>query len=103
MPALAHATSNRPLRFGLTGPQDCRVITPEPARDIVETGDEEGSGLRAAGAYPAGLRMEACPVDATVRGAKAFDAGGLGLRAIHLFTLRSGFVPRMVGQRDLIF
>jgi hydroxyacylglutathione hydrolase len=65
----------------------CQIIAPEPSRKIVETADEEGSGLRVAreqGIYPADFRMRACPVQRGIQDAEDFAVAGQQFRAIHV-------------------
>src|SRR5262245_56310470 len=65
----------------------CQIIAPEPSRKIVETADEEGSGLRVAreqGIYPADFRMRACPVQRSIEDAEDFAVAGQQFRAIHV-------------------
>jgi len=65
----------------------CAVIAPEPSKPILETADEEASGLRAArdqGVYPPGLRLAPCPVHTAVRDGETFSAAGLEFTAFHV-------------------
>ena len=72
---------------GLRRATGCRVVAPEPSRRIIETRDEEGTGLRKAreaGVYPPDFRMEACPVGDVLRDAECVRAAGLEFQAIHV-------------------
>lgn len=72
---------------GLRTLTDCQVIAPELSRAVLETGNEEGSGLRVAreqGTYPPDFRLEACPVDLGVADGTDFEAAGINFRAIHV-------------------
>lgn len=65
----------------------CRLIAPEPSRLILETGDEEASGLRAArlqGTYPPNFRFETSVVDIAVHDGQSFEAGGFRFTGIHV-------------------
>lgn len=65
----------------------CAVIAAVPSKAILETGDEEASGLRVAreqGVYPADSRLTPCPVDLTVRDAETFSAAGVEFTAFHV-------------------
>jgi len=65
----------------------CVVITSELTRPIIESGDEEASGLRAAriqGTYPAEMRLLPCAVGMTFTDGVPFDAAGIAFRAIHV-------------------
>ena len=65
---------------------DCQVIAPESGRSVLETGDEEASGLRMAreqGTYPSDFGLEPCPVDLGVTDGMNFEAAGISFRAIH--------------------
>jgi glyoxylase-like metal-dependent hydrolase (beta-lactamase superfamily II) len=65
----------------------CSVIAPEASRPILETGDEEGSGLRVAreqGIYPPELRLAPCSIDVALRDAQEFATAGLEFTAIHV-------------------
>jgi hydroxyacylglutathione hydrolase len=72
---------------GLQNRTGCRVIASEPGRSILETGDEEASGLRAArlqGTYPPDLCLAPCAVDLAVRDGQSFEAGGFSFTGIHV-------------------
>lgn len=72
---------------GLRAETGCRIIAPEPSRSILETGDEEASGLRAArvqGTYPLDLHFAPCAVDLAIRDGQSFEAGGLRFTGIHV-------------------
>jgi len=65
----------------------CAVIAPELSRPILESGDEEGSGLRVAreqGIYPPELRLAPCAVDLVLGDSQKFSAAGLEFTAIHV-------------------
>jgi glyoxylase-like metal-dependent hydrolase (beta-lactamase superfamily II) len=65
----------------------CTVLAPEMGRDILESGDEERSGLRAAreqGVYPPDFRMERCAVHRGIRDGEIVAVAGLEFRAIHV-------------------
>ena len=65
----------------------CRVIAPEMCRAILESGDEEASGLRRAreqGVYPPDFRLRACPVDQGVHDRETFSVAGIEFTAVHV-------------------
>jgi glyoxylase-like metal-dependent hydrolase (beta-lactamase superfamily II) len=65
----------------------CQVFAPQPARHILETGDEEASGLRVAREqkiYPPELRLQPCPVDRVLLDGEQFSVAGLQFTAIHV-------------------
>jgi glyoxylase-like metal-dependent hydrolase (beta-lactamase superfamily II) len=65
----------------------CTVAAPACSREIVESGDEEGSGLaaaRALGGYPADFRLEPCPVDSTFGHAGKIEIAGQVFEAIQV-------------------
>jgi glyoxylase-like metal-dependent hydrolase (beta-lactamase superfamily II) len=65
----------------------CRVIASEWSCSILETGDEEASGLRVArlqGTYPPEARMVPCAVDTVVHDGASFEAGGQLFTALHV-------------------
>jgi len=65
----------------------CSVIVPEMSKAIVELGDEDASGLRAAreqGIYPADCYLDPCPVDIVVRDGETLSAAGLEFTALHV-------------------
>jgi glyoxylase-like metal-dependent hydrolase (beta-lactamase superfamily II) len=65
----------------------CSVIASESSRQILETADEDGCGLRVArdqGMYPPEIRLRECPVDKAVRDNDRFTAAGLEFTAIHV-------------------
>lgn len=65
----------------------CKIIAPEPSRSILETADEQASGLRAAriqGTYPPSFRFEPSAVDVAVRDGQSFEAGGFRFTGIHV-------------------
>ncbi|HTF25277.1 MAG TPA: MBL fold metallo-hydrolase [Candidatus Limnocylindria bacterium] len=65
----------------------CRVIAPQCSRNILETGDEEASGLRVArdqGLYPMEFRLRPCAVDEAVQDGDVFTAAGTVFTAIHV-------------------
>lgn len=65
----------------------CTIVAPEPSSRILESGDEEASGLRVArerGLYPADLRLEPCPIDLAVKDGEVFEVSGLTFRALHI-------------------
>lgn len=65
----------------------CQVIAPFMSRGILESGDEEASGLRRAreqGLYPPEFRLHACRVDREVRDLEKFEAGGIEFTALHV-------------------
>lgn len=72
---------------GLRKRTGCKVIAPQSSRSVLESGDEESSGLRAAreqGTYPADYRLEPCPVDLAVTDGTNFEVAGMNFRAIHV-------------------
>jgi len=72
---------------GLRKSTGCQVIAPQLSRSVLETGDEDLSGLRAAreqGTYPPDFRLEPCPVDLGVVDGTNFEAAGVSFRAIHV-------------------
>jgi len=65
----------------------CTVITSELTLPIIESGDEEASGLRAArlqGTYPAEMRLSPCAVSLSFADGGQFEAAGIPFRAIHV-------------------
>jgi glyoxylase-like metal-dependent hydrolase (beta-lactamase superfamily II) len=65
----------------------CRVIAPQVGRWILESGDEEGTGLKLArkqGTYPPDFRLSPCPVDVGAADGEDFEAAGIQFRAIHV-------------------
>ncbi|MGC9223826.1 MAG: MBL fold metallo-hydrolase [Terracidiphilus sp.] len=69
------------MRFG------CKLFVSEETRPILESADEERSGLRRAremGGYPEDLRMKPCAIDCTYQSGEAFEAGGRRWRAVRV-------------------
>lgn len=65
----------------------CKVIAPVPSCPILETGDEEACGLRAArlqGTYPPDLRLAPCAVNFAVRDGESFEVGGFSFTGIQV-------------------
>jgi len=65
----------------------CKVIVPQVSRAILETGDEDAIGLRAAreqGTYPPDFHLAPCPVDSGVTDGDDFEAAGISFKAIHV-------------------
>ena len=65
----------------------CIVITSELTKPIIEAGDEDASGLRAAkaqGTYPAAMQLSPCAVGISVADGAQFEAAGIAFRAIHV-------------------
>jgi hydroxyacylglutathione hydrolase len=65
----------------------CSVIAPEASRSIVESADEEGSGLRVAreqGIYPPEFRFAPCTIDVGLHDLQKFSAAGLEFTAIQV-------------------
>jgi hydroxyacylglutathione hydrolase len=65
----------------------CKIIASEWTRPILETGDEEASGLKVArrqGIYPEHAHLSPCPVDLSVGDGGRFEAGGLSFLAIRV-------------------
>jgi glyoxylase-like metal-dependent hydrolase (beta-lactamase superfamily II) len=65
----------------------CAVFAPEISRDILESGDDERSGLRAArerGVYGPDVRLDGCAVHHGVRDGEAFTVAGLEFLPIHV-------------------
>jgi glyoxylase-like metal-dependent hydrolase (beta-lactamase superfamily II) len=65
----------------------CEVIAPFPSRAILESGDEEVSGLRRAreqGLYPPEFTLSPCRVDRVVHDQEEFVAGGIEFTALHV-------------------
>lgn len=65
----------------------CQVIAPLASRRVLESGDEEASGLRRAreqGTYPPDFRLKPCPVDLDVVDGMNFLAAGISFRAVHV-------------------
>jgi glyoxylase-like metal-dependent hydrolase (beta-lactamase superfamily II) len=63
------------------------IIAPQPSKPILESGDEEGSGLRVAreqGTYPPELHLEPCVVDIAVGDGQKFSAAGLEFTAMQV-------------------
>lgn len=68
----------------LTG---CRVFAPEISRAVLETGDEEASGLtkaREQGLYPPDFHLSPCCVDRGLRDGEQVEVAGLHFKAIHV-------------------
>jgi len=66
---------------------NCRVITTEYTRRILEQADEEASGLRLArsqGVYPPDFRFTPCEVNQSFSDGEQFEAGGLSWKAIRV-------------------
>ena len=65
----------------------CRVITPDMGRSILESGDEEAIGLRAAredGTYPEDLHLERCVVDSVATDGSNIEVEGISFQALHV-------------------
>jgi hydroxyacylglutathione hydrolase len=65
----------------------CTVFAPGISREVLESGDEERSGLREArerGVYPPDVRLEPCAVQHAVRDGEAFMSAGLRFLPIHV-------------------
>lgn len=72
---------------GIRKQTGCVVIAPEPSKNIIESGDEEASGLRRAreqGLYPSETSLACCKVDKAVRDGEMFSAAGLEFKAFHV-------------------
>jgi hydroxyacylglutathione hydrolase len=66
---------------------NCRVITTEYTRRILEQADEEASGLRLArsqGVYPADFRLTPCEINQSFSDGEQFEAGGLPWKVIRV-------------------
>jgi glyoxylase-like metal-dependent hydrolase (beta-lactamase superfamily II) len=65
----------------------CKVVTTENTRPILESADEEASGLRLArsqGVYPPEFRFTPCKVNQVAKDGVEFEAGGLSWKAIRV-------------------
>lgn len=65
----------------------CEVIVPAPSVAIVESGDEEASGLAAAknsGVYPQLMQLEPCCVGMSLQHGDEMEISGIRFRAIHV-------------------
>ncbi|MBS1850538.1 MAG: MBL fold metallo-hydrolase [Acidobacteria bacterium] len=65
----------------------CILVAPECSRRILESGDEEASGLRVAreqGIYPPDFQLAPCPVDITVRDGQTFSVDGTEFTALQV-------------------
>lgn len=65
----------------------CQIFVPEVSLRILETGDEERSGLRLArqqGIYPADFQMQPCPVERGIHDAENFYIAGQQFDAMHV-------------------
>ena len=63
----------------------CKIIANNRTAPVLETGDEETSGLRLAreqGMYPSDFAFTRCPVDTVVNDGEAFEGGGLKWKVI---------------------
>ena len=72
---------------GINAKTNCRIIASQETRLILERGDEQASGLRAArqqGLYPESLRFAQCRVSVGLRHDEQFEAGGLNWRALRV-------------------
>lgn len=78
-----HAPGAAPLQDRV----GCEVWTPAPSREIVETADEDRSGLlraRERGIYPIEMRMRPCRVHAAVEHGEEFTIAGQRFTALHV-------------------
>lgn len=72
---------------GLRDRVQCPILAPSVSQPILETADEERSGLRRAramGAYPSTLHMTPCAIDTSYRDGEQIQVAGLKFNAIHV-------------------